>query len=403
MKRLFNLLLLLFVAFSTAAGSERLQLHAGEATAFEPAKENVSPGPGAGGAENTSAASLSAPIAAPKNEALAKLVQAAFSDSDYPAAQEAWREIGKIATPQDLPLLLPIMHNSQDIWKQKLATQGVAMAALTQIGKKEGGVRKFVEHFTNMRLTASPICKMRMIEVLKNLDLNEGRNFLASLIDDPSPAVQVAAIRVLDYSDSPHTLRLLNDLLSTPDLGLKKETMLALGRSKDLASAPKFIAFLDDKEPSVRDSARYALRNITGRNFDSSTLAKLWWDAEQNDSEENFKVLVEQLKNGPPQLAPLAIEELGKCVLQRDRVHEVLLPCLASFDFRVRAAACGVLGEMPASPKLLNTLVATLQDQSEIVAATAWRSLKHLTGQKLPNQYPVWSEWFQNQGGIFCA
>ena len=327
--------------------------------------------------------------------ALARLAQ---STEDPAIAQESWKALGRLADPSSLPVMLFVLETPRDNSFRNLLTQVAAMNALAEIVKRDGGPERVIEQFEHLCTTSTPVGKQRMIEILQKLDTYPSRNMLYRMMGDGDPEVQRYAVSAISRADYPQIVDTLQRFLAGNDMALRKEAILALGRCKGLAATPALIEFLNSKEPAVKVNAKWALLNITGRSFESAANAKLWLEARRSDSEDRFKILLDLVKNGPESLTPLAIEEMGNLVLTREKVEVALRPYLNHRDYRVRAAVCHALGQGVPSTRVFGALISKLVDSSEIVRATAWRSLQAMTGQRLPKDYEAWSQWLRKRG-----
>ena len=312
--------------------------------------------------------------------------------------EEGWKTLGKLAGPSSLPELLFILESPRDMPYRKLVVQVAAMNALSEIAQKDRGPDVFVGECENRRAKASVIAKLRMIEVLQKLDTSLSRNMLFAMLGDPDRDVKRCALVAINRADEPQMVSQLHVFLGNTEVQLKKEAILALGRCKAIAAVPALIGMLDSTDGGVRTNVVWALRNITGRAFSSTANAKLWLESESAEGERRFAVLSELLKNGQPRMAPLFVEELSKLSLLREKEVAALRTYLSHTDFRVRAAVCDALGQTPPSLKTCALLIGKLNDPSDVVGASAWRSLKQMTGQKLPNSHTEWSQWFQKRG-----
>lgn len=310
-------------------------------------------------------------------------------------AQESWKAIGKLATPAAFPGLLFILEAPRDMPHAQLLAQVAAMNALAEIAQRYGGAEAFVAQCDVLFEKATPTGKLRMLEILQKIDTAASRNVLTLLLKDSDTDVQRVAASAVARADSPEMMSFVQALLASPNPLVKKEAILALGRCKSPGAMPALIEQLNSTDAGTKANAKWAIQNITGRAFNSAGEAKSWLESETISGEESMKVLLEQLKSGPPALMPLAIEDLGKLVCVREKVEPALRPLLAHNDFRVRAAACGAIGQASPSPKAIGLLISKLHDSSDVVRTTAWRSLVQMTGQKLPNDYEIWSKWLQ--------
>lgn len=313
-------------------------------------------------------------------------------------AEEAWTALGQLAGPEVIGNLMFILETPLDMPYRKLVVQVAAMKALTDISAREGGSIEFVQLCSKRRMKASPAERLHMVEVLQKLDTNGSRNLLLSLLSDPDANVKRVTLAAITRADDPQLIGKVLTFLTSPNPQLKKEAVLALGRCKSLASVPALINLIDSSDSGMRATVIGALRSITGRAFASTDNAKLWIEAETADGEQRLAVMQDMLKNESLILAPMLVEEIGKLVLLRDKETMHLRSLANHTNFRVRAAACTVLGQATPNLQTIGILIGKLGDSSEVVTASAWRSLKSMTGQTLPNKYEAWNQWFMKRG-----
>jgi HEAT repeat protein len=311
--------------------------------------------------------------------------------------EEGWKAIGKLAVPASLPGMLFILETPLDMPYRKLVAQIAAMQALIAISQRGDGPAVLVAEIEKLRVNASATAKLRMVEVLEKLDTNLSRSTLSSLLSETDRDVQRVTLSAIARADDPQVIGRIQLLLASSDPLVKKEAAAALGRCKAVAAVPALIKLLDSGDKGVRSNVIGALRNMTGRAFASTSMATSWWDEENADSQERFNALLDQLKQGQPRLAPLIVEELSKIPLMQDKVPSALLLYTNHADFRVRAAVAETLGQTPPVLRTYSMLIGRLNDSSDVVRVSAWHSLKKMTGQNLPNDREIWSQWFQKR------
>lgn len=343
------------------------------------------------------AASIRALAALGAKDSVPALVKLSKSTESHEIAQECWKAVGQLAGPSSLPELMFVFDTPLDLPFTQLVVHVAAMKAISEIAQRENGPEQFVDLVEVQRHRAATQAKLRMIEILEKLDTSGSRRLVLAFMSDADAKVQRVALSAIHRADFPQVATMLKGFLASPDVALKKEGILVLGRCKSMAVMPALMELLDSKEAGIKPTAKWALQNITGRTFDSAAEAKQWWDAEKADGEERFRALADQVKAGPP-LAPLAIEDLSKMVCMREKLEPVLSPCFSQTDFRVRASACDALTKGAPSLKVFGLLIERLRDASDVVRGTAWRALRQLSGQKLPNEYTAWNQWLQKRG-----
>ena len=322
------------------------------------------------------------------------LLEIAKRSPDYPLRQAALAALGKLGEPELLPSLVPLLElpEDRDHFEEQFKTTDAARAALVALARKNGGPSALQNHFSLVWPNAGESAKIRMIEVLRDVDSRETREMLSTcLITEMSSEVKKAVVCAFGYSNQPVVLNMLTGLLSSGEPGLKKEAIMALGRARYVPALPQLFGLIDCQEEGVRGNVLWALRNITGRPFESADQAKQWLDTQKQEEGKQFKTLTGKLTTVAPESLPLVVEQLGGLVLMRQEVEQAILPYVNSEDFRVRAAVCASLG----GTGNLAVLVAKLRDSSKVVSFTAWRALQDATGKQLPRDYAQWQDWLE--------
>ncbi|HLX62362.1 MAG TPA: HEAT repeat domain-containing protein [Planctomycetota bacterium] len=324
------------------------------------------------------------------------LLQTAAQSTEPEGAIQAWTELAQRDEPNVLPLLFKAFDEAKSL--DDPAALNAAIEAVQHAAQQTGGSEKILEHISKRPSETASTAKRRMIEMLKRIDTHASRSLLIPFLSEADAEVKCAAINAVEFSESPEVLLLLTNALDSKDVRVCKDTALALGRCKCIAALPKLIELLASKDAGVKTNAAWACKAITAQQFSSSTEAGAWLKKETLESDENFARLKEQFQNGNPELTPLAIEELCDFSLLRDNLIEELSKHVNDSVVRIKASVCEALGHTVRSSNVLTILVAKLRDPSKVVAATAWRALKHLTGKEFPNGYAAWNEWLRVHG-----
>lgn len=204
-------------------------------------------------------------------------------------------------------------------------------------------------------------------------------------------------IRRLPDSGFEQIYREVRSGLDAEDAPTRREAALAVGWLRDDRSLPHLTELLADPEVAPRNAALWSLRRISGLKLRGSK--ELWrrWlhDAEGwwlHRSEECFAIL----RTGTPPQVLLALQEIGRQNMGRERVIRELEAVLGMDSAEVVATACAVLQRLEdtaAVPMLSRVLLRN----DPAVTAPAHRALVKLTGAQLPPDYSAWRSWMQDR------
>jgi HEAT repeat protein len=150
-------------------------------------------------------------------------------------------------------------------------------------GKLKVGVRGTLER----RLGSSTVpnaSKVSAAHCLSRIaDPDSARAFLVGL-DEHDPDLRAACVEGIGHlpTAAPEAGPKLVELLEDPDLDVRRQTILALGRLRVLDACPPLIELLESEDRSLQSSALWALRAISGHAFpDSPDRWKEWWKREE--------------------------------------------------------------------------------------------------------------------------
>ncbi len=208
--------------------------------------------------------------------------------------------IGQLDSPDTLPTLLAIAASAKDSFDRGFAVKVLARrdspearaAVHRALGDRSGQVwrvaqeeilklheRKqadvdFVVSLLNDREDKSVIA-----QTLGKIGGDAALDALHGLLSQGNSADKVAAMRALGSSSRAEDLELALELLQDPDVNLRQETCLFIGRGKHGSAVPKLIGSLKDEDAKVGQNAHWALRNITGQAFDPlPDRWQVWWE-----------------------------------------------------------------------------------------------------------------------------
>jgi hypothetical protein len=136
----------------------------------------------------------------------------------------------------------------------------------------------------------------------------------------------------------------LKPYLESADYDTRRETVTALGVFRDVESVKILVDLLADDESGIRGNAHWALKSISGLDFPQDrTRWKLWYDEEVTWWENEGKYFLELFEEGTPEEILVAIRELSRRGLFRDKLMGPLRALLDHEDQAVRAAAHAAL------------------------------------------------------------
>ena len=343
--------------------------------------------------------------AKPATPVLAKLFLAA---EDRGTKRNILTALKAIGTAEAIPALMKAFNaplpdrNNPKISRDELgALSDLAeqtSLTLRKLGETSEGAALLVQELSKNFFTAAEPLKLRYILILQEIQYRVAEQFLLNLLSDPSATIRVAALAGLGFNGTKSAALVILPQLRSPDIRVKAAAATALGRLKFVRAIPDLLPLLSAKEPEVSSGALYALRNMTGMQFTPDPERwQVWYDDEKAASQARVAVLLQQIKSGPPELAPVFVEQLADCLLQQDKLSAELQGLVQHTNFRVRAAACNVLaqiGDLPA----LQLLVQRLLDPALEVAAAAYRGLKYATGLQLQMDYESWRQALDKRG-----
>ena len=244
---------------------------------------------------------------------------------------------------------------------------------------------------------ATPAARARYARSLSGVRLAAAEDTLVSMAYDSAAEVQTAAVHALGMGKSPTIGKRILPLAGNNNAKVKVAVCFALGNSKYLPAMPTLIRLLASKEKDVPETALWALRNISGLQFEDPQRWQAWYDEETANSQKRLAELLQQIKTGPAELVPVAVEQIGALVLVRDKVVDELRFLLDHKDPRARAALCNVLAQS-GDPRAEPLLLQKLSDRAEVVNHAAWRGLRFVTNKNLPLDVNTWAEHLAKKG-----
>ena len=183
--------------------------------------------------------------------------------------------------------------------------------------------------------------------------------------------------------------------LSTGSSEVRREAALCLSALRDYDCLPQLVDLLEDTDASVRKSAHYSLRQLTGFGYDADkTNWQHWVAREAKWWREDAQSCLDQLHgtNASSQLA--AVKEVSRNRLHRARVIEHLSFALRSCAPSAARMAALALGKLEARESG-SVLVDGLAHQDERVREACHKSLRSLFERELPAERELWREALQ--------
>jgi HEAT repeat protein len=154
------------------------------------------------------------------------------------------------------------------------------------------------------------------------------------------------------FANEPVYLELFEDHAADPDPAVRAAALGALSANAPPDKAGVLIKALDDEDPQVRREAALGLQRLHHR------------------------------------------DAVGPLIQRLDAEHEP--------DAQVRAEAAQTLGQF-AEPRVLQALIAALDDPQLAVDRNAAQSLRTLTGQDFGMSRAAWARWAEDAGRPFAA
>ena len=178
--------------------------------------------------------------------------------------------------------------------------------------------------------------------------------------------------------------------LDAVDLGLRRETILTLGRIEDPACVPKLVALLNAEEESLKSAAGWSLRRITALAFPSDArtwnswleLEQQWWSGEASHA-------LFCLHSDDEAVVARAIEDISAHRLNRHELARELSLSLTHMGPGVQRAQIQALRGL-SSELGIARLLEGLDSSEESVQVAAWRGLKEITRKDLPRDVASW-------------
>lgn len=178
--------------------------------------------------------------------------------------------------------------------------------------------------------------------------------------------------------------------LADPDADVRSRAALALGKLRDPGNANRLVDALADSEPSVVQSALWALKQLSGVQILSERADwQSWLDDERRWSNEDRPRSIEGLAAQDPARVVTALRELSQHPLYRHASAAAIAEVREREEPEVLCAACVALRELGTMAGF-ETLTALLDRPEQDVRDAARATLVALTGQDLPPEAEAW-------------
>lgn len=169
----------------------------------------------------------------------------------------------------------------------------------------------------------------------------------------------------------PATAANVRAFLWSNDPGLVRTSLVTVAQMGDDEAVPDLIELLEDDEAAVRDSAHWALRQITGLGITAEPERwRTWFAAEQAWFQERGMDLRAHLGRASSKQVVAAIAELAQHRWRRHETAREIHELLLHDDPVLRQLACSVLGQL-GSNRSITPLRGALEDPHPTVRKAA--------------------------------
>ena len=210
------------------------------------------------------------------------------------------------------------------------------------------------------------------------------------VLDAVSKLGAVQAVEVLDRG-----LDWVRERLEADDPGVRRQAAVAVGRLHDAESARMLIAALEDTDSRVRHASLWALREITGLNWEADTQRwRAWYRRERAWWADEAPQLFDALPSADRTSVAETLREFEQHFVFRDDLAIEIVPLLAHEDAVIATAATDAL-TLLASPKAVGPLIVALEDErrDELRVGLA-RGLESLTDESFGLDTVRWRAWY---------
>jgi HEAT repeat protein len=182
----------------------------------------------------------------------------------------------------------------------------------------------------------------------------------------------------------------IRPFLADEDWRVRREAALALGRMQDHRSYEELVGCLSDEQRLVQQAGLWALRRMSGKNFDDDAAGWRSWFAEESHwFETRGVVLIESLRDADPAIVIDAVRELVQRPLFKHETAEALAVTLRNPNPLVVTGAAAALAEL-GSVRAVRPLCEALSSSDGGARRAAHAALVRLTGHTWPLDSDEW-------------
>lgn len=315
------------------------------------------------------------------------------------APDDAWREtaldlLGIHASSADLFLLAELVVEPGAATAGNEALLTPFTESLTEALRREGSSPRVLSWLAD---GAEPL-RRSVIRAVGRAGDPEGLRWLVLELDEPqyrSTALQeIGRLAPRASSDlAVATSRGLHPLLRSPELGVRKHALRALGDLGLSASIPHLIQVLQSADTGGEHGmAHSALRRITRLELPAQAEAwTRWYEEEQRWLDEEGAGALERLDSTSDAEVVASIQALSARQLHRDRIARSLVPLLSKHPSpSVRGQVCVGLTRLGCR-EVASSLVDALEDEDRDVRGFALSALREFVDSPPASQDR--SEW----------
>jgi HEAT repeat protein len=231
---------------------------------------------------------------------------------------------------------------------------------------------------------SSPDVARALVQALGLAGRAEGLELLGSLLGDSSEldadiVMQLGLLGArLPNAVDPSTTAEVRSFLWSNDPGLVRTSLIAVAQMRDDEAVPDLIELLADGEPAVRESAHWALQQITGLGLTAQPEHwRTWFEAEEAWFDDRAMDLRDQLGRASSKQVVSALCELARHRWRRHETATRIEKLLRHSDPALRALACIVLGQL-GSNRSVEPLRGAVEDPDASVRQAAASALTAL-------------------------
>ena len=189
--------------------------------------------------------------------------------------------------------------------------------------------------------------------------------------------------------------QLVRPYLYVPELKLRRQAVVSLGRLGDTESFAEIVSCLEDEDRLLRVSALGALHRLSGQPWSADAGRWMrWHDGQVTWAQRALPGLSEQIANPDAALALSAIRELAQNNLQRREVIETLAQGLRHSETSVALAAAQALGRI-GDPAAIPYLIAALSDSPLRLRIAIGNELRRLAAFNAGREEADWLAWLE--------